>query len=439
VAGVAAVALIAVPLTLAANGSDRSGPDPANPSSGTPTTVVGWQQEIPAGFPLTEGMPATNGHDGSPVTAHPGYDPQAPVAPCGSQMWEPDTLVPASDVEQAIYTGETEGGEERTLALYADDEAAREALDAIRTPLAEPCTVPRTGIASQEVGSDLGEESIVYVDRYRDGGEFTGEAFLHQVVRTGNALLLVSTYFGGGGDDAVVAHTAQLVRTKTAVTVSSMCVFAAEPCSLGTASPASPSEGAGEGAVSAIPAGFPLLDGYPEDSESEGGDNGRQGPSSTLEPIVPEACGSSVPVPDHVELLRAGWTNPEDYRERQLVTFATTDDALAYEDAILETYARCTREDTSDGYTRVTTVLDTGIGESSGVAVTHYELDGNPAIGLATVHVVRAGRAVLVSTISNEGGGGPDPTQQAQEAAAESEAQLAGVVPAMCLFTEDGC
>ncbi|MCW2792569.1 MAG: hypothetical protein JWO76_1667, partial [Nocardioides sp.] len=173
VGGLAAVALIAVPLAITAHGDDRTGIDPANPSptlTTEPAVSTAWVQEIPGSFPLTRGMPATNGHDGSPVTAQPGYDAQAPVAPCGSQPWDTETPVPASDVEQAIYTGESEGGEERVLALYADQDAAAEALDAIRTPLVEGCTVPRHGIESIEVPSDLGEESLVYVDRYRDRG-----------------------------------------------------------------------------------------------------------------------------------------------------------------------------------------------------------------------------------------------------------------------------
>lgn len=235
VGSVAAVALIAVPLAVAANGSGRTAPDPGLANSPSATTTaspveVGWLQQIPASFPLTEGLPATNGHDGSPVTAHQGYDVQVPVAPCGSQPWALDAPVATVDAEQAIYTGESEGGEDRTLALYADEATAREALDAIRTPLVEGCTVPRTGIASSELVSDLGEESLVYVDRYRDRGQFTGEANLFQVVRVGNALLVATTYFGGAGDDAVVDETAQHLATQSADTTSSMCVFAAEPC-----------------------------------------------------------------------------------------------------------------------------------------------------------------------------------------------------------------
>src|SRR5688572_3820996 len=71
IAGVAAVAIVAVPLGMyAANGDGRSlEPPPLDPgpSRTTESTVEPqWRQQIPAGFPLAEGLLPRNG-DGSPV------------------------------------------------------------------------------------------------------------------------------------------------------------------------------------------------------------------------------------------------------------------------------------------------------------------------------------------------------------------------------------
>ncbi|HEU4811412.1 MAG TPA: hypothetical protein VFT00_04670 [Nocardioides sp.] len=441
VAGVAAIALIAVPLSLVANGNDRSAPDPANHSSGTPTTAIdnNWLQAIPSGFDLTA-LPsdATFAYE---ARMHTVVDD---LTFCGDLTFstrQRDAAGSVVDTAGADYAEPgTESSSARSLVLYDDDAAAQSALERIRSKvLACPTNI---GPGDQEVRwapaevTLAADDAFVFTEQVPMGGGLLADLSVIQVARVGNALYLSSLHTSAGGQQVVDTEVPRAAHFSAPV-LSDMCVFAADPC--GTPPSASSSEGTGEGAVSAIPADFPLLDGYPSDDQSEGGDNGRKGPSTTLEPLVPEACGSSVPVPEHVELLRAGWKNPEDFRERQLVTFARTEDALAYQDAILETYTRCTTEDTSDGYTSVTTVLDSEIGESSGVAVTHYELDGNPAIGLTTVHVVQVGRAVLVSTIHNEGGGGPDPTRQAYDAMAGSEDQLAGVVPAMCVFTDDGC
>lgn len=431
VAGVAAIALIAVPLSLVANGSDRSTPEPAN----RPT----WLQAIPSGFDLTA----------LPSDATFAYEPRMHTVVddltfCGDLTFstrQGDAAASVVDTAGADYAEPgTESSSARSLVLYDDDTAAQAALDRIRSAvLACPTNIgPGDGDirwAPAEV-TLAADDAFVFTAQANMGGGLLADLEVTQVARVGNALYLSSVHTSAGGQQVVDIEVPRAAHFSAPV-LSDMCVFAADPC--GARPSGARSEGTGEGSVSAIPADFPLLDGYPSNEQSEGGDTGRKGPSTTLEPIVPRACGSSVPVPEHVELLRAGWVNPEDYRERQLVTFARIDDALAYEDAILEMYTKCTREETSDGYTSVTTVLDSGIGEVSGLAVTRYELDGNPAIGLATVHVVQVGRAVLVSTISNEGGGGPNPAQQAQDAAAESEAQLSGVVPAMCVFTDDGC
>jgi hypothetical protein len=188
---------------------------------------------------------------------------------------------------------------------------------------------------------------------------------------------------------------------------------------------ADPSSG---GPAGPIPDDFPLLDGYPADSRSEGGDHGRQGPDRTSDPIEPEACGRSLPVPAHVDLLRGGWTNPEDYRQRQLVTFGSEAEAQAYADAVLEIYRSCPREDTDDGYTTVIEVVPGNLGDASAVAVTRYELDGAPAVGLGSMQVVRVGTVILLATTYNEGGAGPDPELTVRDEARRSAREVAGAM-----------
>jgi len=223
VGGIAAVGVIAAPILAVTAGS---GPEEVQPA---PAPAVSWLERVPEGFPLTDGMPETNGHDGSPVTAEPGFAQEVP-GPCGTEPWTPERPVPAVDGRQAIYTGESEGGEARTLAVYADDRSAQEALDAIDEAVAT-CDPGSGGtvITASELPSDLGEESLVWMNAWGDRSGPTGDAHLHQVVRVGNALLLTSTFFGGAGDPAVVEATAADEAADAAGVIAAMCVFGAEP------------------------------------------------------------------------------------------------------------------------------------------------------------------------------------------------------------------
>jgi hypothetical protein len=187
-----------------------------------------------------------------------------------------------------------------------------------------------------------------------------------------------------------------------------------------------------------IPDDFPLLRGLPDDSEAEPGE-GRHGPNRTMDPIVPEACGDRVPLPEHTDRLRAAWTNPEDGRDRQLVTFADVESAQSYAELVLDLFRACPEEVTSEEAeeSRRLTVVESDLGDFAGAASTQYLLYGSPAPGLTTWYVVRVGAAVLLSVTSNEGGAGPDPDQAAADQRRRDAHAVAGVIDAMGTLIEE--
>jgi hypothetical protein len=187
--------------------------------------------------------------------------------------------------------------------------------------------------------------------------------------------------------------------------------------------------------VKEIPQGFPLAAGWPVDSMAESEDDGLSGPNRTLDSLLlVTSCGDVYDQPEYVDRLRAQWTNPEDYRGRQLTTYPDANAAVADVDAIANFFRRCAESEGDDGYRRVTRVLPTDVGGQSWAVVTHYEFHDAPAIGLTIIHVARLGRSVLIETSSNEG------------SLADSESQLefmtsnaAKPLSRMCVFTEAGC
>ena len=131
------------------------------------------------------------------------------------------------------YAGESEDSRARTLAVYADDRAAGQALAGLRSAL-EDCPVDRTGTRAPQQydvsDAALGEESFTFTQRSRDGAGFLGDLSVYQVVRVGNAVYLATYYGQGGANEQVIAHTLQLMNTDSAPVISDLCLFAAEPC-----------------------------------------------------------------------------------------------------------------------------------------------------------------------------------------------------------------
>ncbi|MGY2704550.1 hypothetical protein [Nocardioides sp. HB32] len=213
VGGLAVIAAIATPFAVMAN--DRTSSEP--PVAPSPSPSVTWVHEIPASFPLTEGMPAS-------TKTRDDYEQQA-VDVCESEAWNPDGST--TDIRQAIYTGETEGGADRTLALYPSERDADAALQALDANV-EGCAAQTTGKnrSAEVVPSEIGDGSIVYADHMSDAGDM----FVHQVVRVGNALLVDTTYAMGGGDPQVVQQTADLLEERSTDVVAAMCEFGPGDC-----------------------------------------------------------------------------------------------------------------------------------------------------------------------------------------------------------------
>lgn len=224
IGALAAVAVIATPFAVGARGSGHADPQPAGPG-------VSWRQEVPTGFPLREGLPAKNGNPEPKQTVF-----NLGISFCGEAAWSLRSPFQAVDFAGAAYTGDTEGGEMRTLALYSDDHRAEEAFGFLRTKLAGcPSEAPVSGgpgrsFTYETRTSDLGEDSLVFVSHARDSAGPTGEMTVTQVVHVGNALLFGTSYGLGGGDPQVVEDAVRRLAQDSAGVISDMCVFAADPC-----------------------------------------------------------------------------------------------------------------------------------------------------------------------------------------------------------------
>lgn len=206
-----------------------------------------------------------------------------------------------------------------------------------------------------------------------------------------------------------------------------------------TADPdAVPTESAG---TSDIPDGFPLAAGWPDDGAAEPGrGNGLTEPTKKLQPMRFVACGDRMVLGGGTDRLGARWRNVEDYRARQLTTYATAEDAAAVVAALVALHRVCpTEERADDGYTTIVDVIRQEVGGDSWAIVHRFEFQDAPAVGLGVHLVVRLGRSVLVDEAWNESGAGPDPDVDVRSQVREQLAMTSEVVAAMCTFTIDGC
>ena len=181
--------------------------------------------------------------------------------------------------------------------------------------------------------------------------------------------------------------------------------------------------------LTTIPAGFPLAQGWPEPTEPGEG-LGIAGPSRNLAVDEPGAMcpATAVSVPAPVDELAATWTQPADYRSRQLLLFASNGQAQQYADWLRDTFANCEGVESGDGYVISASVVDYQPVTFAWNATLRSELQGAPAPGLQLVQVAVVGNAVLVNAGSDEG-------SSAQAMNNEYAGQVVGVLAAMDVFT----
>ena len=421
----AAVAVTATPLAIFAGNHQRTTPDPA------PAPVV-WRHEIPADFPIADGMPSARA-DGSDVAV----DDAAVVdnlTVCGETAYSSRSTPRAVDIVGADYSG-NENGSGRTLALYADADAAEQHLTSLRTAVetcpAETPDADGWGARYDLWPTALGEESLAYTRRGTDSAGLRGDMEYFQVVRVGNALLLSSGYTEGGSADAFAQETVDGVAEDSADVVAEMCVFSAEGCGPEQADDApTPDNGAG-----AIPDGFELLDGLPLAGATK--HFGRRGPGETQTRIDLAVCGRTVPDANTVDDLRADFTDPASLRQRHLMLFADEDAAETWLVGAGGGYADC-EVDGGNGVVRSYQVLGSPLGESARTAVGRHYVDGEPGPGYEIVELVRVGPAVVVSKINADGDEAV--TDDRLTALVDtSRNELSPVVDAMCTFSTNGC
>ena len=216
IGGVAAVAIIATPLAMAAgNGRTDTNP-PVTTQSATPTPSVTWVTEIPADFPLANGLPR--------ATVQDPYRPQSDAEACDGLGWSPDGP-PAAVAVRQVYQTENEGGVDRALAVYADADDASQARLALVARVQE-CAAATEGKprSTELVSSDA--STLVYLDHISEASDM----FQHRVLQVGNALLLDTVMSFGGGDPTVIQRNLQTIERLTGPVVDAMCVFSTDPC-----------------------------------------------------------------------------------------------------------------------------------------------------------------------------------------------------------------
>lgn len=197
-------------------GTDDPTSEPTKQAPSTPPST--GASEIPPDFPLTSGLPATNGDDGTPVevTDRPGV---MAFTMCGTETWSPRDTV---DLAGAKYTGEAEDFRSRTLALYPDQAAARAAFKQLRATVAAcPDETVRDTDQLYDVVTE-GPGRVTYSHQYRYDGRVSPGLEVLEVVQVGPALYLASYYNEGGGPYGDIEKTVRRAEHDSAEVVTAM-------------------------------------------------------------------------------------------------------------------------------------------------------------------------------------------------------------------------
>ena len=437
VGALAVIAVVATPLAVVARSGDHAEPSPLDTPSPSPTQTVrtDWLQTIPGNssdFDVTA-LPdsATFRYDvrfGSVVDD---------LTLCGVPTFSTssnDPVAAAVDTLGATHSEPgTEGNSGRTLALYENDQVAAKVLDAVRHGV-ESCPTDQQGKGAPLVYAPVdtalpADESFVFTQQAKMDKDLLADLTVFQVARVGNAIYLATDHTSAGGPQVADAEVRRLAEWSAPV-LSDMCVFAADPCrspSGATSSSASPV--IGEGAVSAIPADFPL-DRFITPPEGDPLD----GPSATADGVPPlDLCGASAWPVTGVERL-AVTSNVPQYREsRELVTFSRTEDVTAALDAIRAAVQACP---TIPGAKPADDQVVTPLAEDLSAAddsVT-FSVTYRTGLGGGVYQFARVGRA-LVGTFN----GGEWSTDSAAQAAPSITGKTKALLPELCIWTEQGC
>ncbi|WP_067435397.1 hypothetical protein [Nocardioides jensenii] len=414
----AAVAVIATSGVLVNNAVDQGEePGPVSPSQ----TESPAPTQIPDDFPLAAGVRGAEETD-TAAMSDLDYCGATPLA----------GLDPADVRSIALSGGET--SITRTLYLLDTPEASVAAHEAI-LDAAAACTdgdPEDTGDVAVHGPGEGWPGSTVTEDFAH--GESTTEPSVEvvDVVSAGRTLLVTSTFGSWSTDiDTGVADERQALQP-VMVAMSDFGPYDA-PGSDDSTDPAAP------GSVpTTIPGGFPLGAGWPDDSEAEPGkDMGLQGPNRTLDPLEFTACGEPWQEPSHADRLRADWNNVEDYRYRQLTTYADADAAVAAVASLVAQQQACPVEpQRDDGYVNHREVRKVPAGGEAWAILERDTMNGSPSPFGASALVLRVGSSVLI--VQHGGHGGyPDGNGQGQIDAMTTQA--AEAIGAMCRFTVAGC
>ncbi len=221
---VAAAVFIATPVALLSGDSDdRQDVQPAPAPSVSEEVEPQWLTEIPADFPVTEGMVTGGGEvtEGD-LDAFSLCDVAYPTPPG------------TSDTATYFYSGDGESSTTRTLQVWPDDVTAQASLDALVAAVQACPQQPTAG------GEDLIESRLVDVETVGDGSVTFAQQIVAddglvsqlttvEVTRVGNAVLVNSSYGSAGGDEAIEIAT-QVLADASEATRGAMCAFAPDPC-----------------------------------------------------------------------------------------------------------------------------------------------------------------------------------------------------------------
>lgn len=396
----AALVAIATPLAIVTNQSDSSTDRDRDVAHQSPE--VAWKQQVPSDLELRTGLPDDDPDNPAQSTSTPEV---ATIDVCGETAFDADDAVAVSGAhwEPADPSGLTL---DRTLALYADDTAARDVFatitDVVDSCPAEDPTAAGDTVRWQVTPSDLPADEAVVVTRgqYSAGDDdFALTTDYYVVARTGNALL-VTLSAGVANDPDPSVDEVRAEQDDVREVVDEMAVFSEEsstvsdpaamiagdfPIDAGMATegarPASVGEAVGEQVISAVT----LCDG--------------------------DAWAHDV---GPVDVLGAAWSDGETGGEqRTLATYGSVDDAQAALDAIRDGVAGCLGAATDSDFGYAT--LDSSVGDDSAAFA-----ETRAGTAPATVWlVVRDGRALVLDHVFHEDSSDLTGAQQAADSIAE--------------------